>query len=249
MKSNLTRRVERLEAERCADNVLEGARRIVRACDAVEYHPERGSPRCRRQKERVQVKSVPREPLFRWRGRPQKVAATLPGRGHGSTKPLAGSRTPTAVGYASTRSDFQALPNGPRRFPPSSRDADQRHRLRRFDASTEGIPNALEPQRESLKRKSERRTQFPSRSSRRDRRPLRGRRLPRAGQGLLAAGYWRGLLAKTTVLLNPIIDGWSPVCRTSARARSCRVGAASGRNLVRPKSSPHLRRMAEQSQG
>lgn len=43
MKSTLTRRVERLEAERGSDDDLERARRIVRACGAVEFHPERAT--------------------------------------------------------------------------------------------------------------------------------------------------------------------------------------------------------------
>jgi hypothetical protein len=41
MKSILIRRVERLEAESGGEDDLDRARRIVRACDAVEYHPER----------------------------------------------------------------------------------------------------------------------------------------------------------------------------------------------------------------
>ena len=43
MKSILTRRVERLEAESGAEDDLERARRIVGACDVVEFHPERAT--------------------------------------------------------------------------------------------------------------------------------------------------------------------------------------------------------------
>ena len=43
MKSILTRRVERLEAESCAEDDLERARRIVSACDVVEFHPDQAT--------------------------------------------------------------------------------------------------------------------------------------------------------------------------------------------------------------
>jgi hypothetical protein len=43
MKSILARRVERLEAESGVEDDLERARRIVRACDTVEFHPNQAT--------------------------------------------------------------------------------------------------------------------------------------------------------------------------------------------------------------
>ena len=43
MKSTLTRRVERLEAEHGAEDGLDRARRVVSACDVVEFHPDQAT--------------------------------------------------------------------------------------------------------------------------------------------------------------------------------------------------------------
>ena len=43
MKSTLIGRVQRLEARRGEQSDLDRARRIVRACDVVEFHPEQAT--------------------------------------------------------------------------------------------------------------------------------------------------------------------------------------------------------------
>lgn len=43
MKSTLVRRVDRLEAERSEQSDLDRARRIVRACDTVQFHPDQAT--------------------------------------------------------------------------------------------------------------------------------------------------------------------------------------------------------------